>query len=125
MNGIEGSALSTVHVTPEDGFSYASYEAMGLDPESIGFGPLVNRVLRCFMPTEFSVAIRCKAGAEGWATWNAEEEGYSCEDAVKVELPGGRCIAYRRYSAKGNGCRVRASKKKEEGLLQGGDRRRQ
>ncbi|XP_022153283.1 S-adenosylmethionine decarboxylase proenzyme-like, partial [Momordica charantia] len=31
MNGIEGAAYSTVHVTPEDGFSYASYEAMGFD----------------------------------------------------------------------------------------------
>lgn len=29
MNGLEGSAFSTIHVTPEDGFSYASVELTG------------------------------------------------------------------------------------------------
>lgn len=31
MNSIEGDAISTIHVTPEDGFSYASFEAVGYD----------------------------------------------------------------------------------------------
>ncbi|KAG5629433.1 hypothetical protein H5410_001150, partial [Solanum commersonii] len=34
MNSIEGAALSTIHVTPEDGFSYASFEAVGYDLNS-------------------------------------------------------------------------------------------
>jgi S-adenosylmethionine decarboxylase len=28
----DDQALSTIHVTPEDGFSYASYEVMGFNP---------------------------------------------------------------------------------------------
>ncbi|KAI4335505.1 hypothetical protein L6164_014144 [Bauhinia variegata] len=111
MNGIEGSALSTVHVTPEEGFSYASYEAMGFEPDSIGFEPLLKRVLKCFGPTDFSVAVTCKTGAEGWATCNADVEGYSCQNVVKQELPGDGCIVYQTYSAKGRGCANRTAKK--------------
>ncbi|KAJ6759239.1 S-ADENOSYLMETHIONINE DECARBOXYLASE [Salix koriyanagi] len=64
MNGIDGTALSTVHVTPEDGFSYASYEAMGFD---------------------------C---GEWWATECADVEGYMCDSVVRQELPGGGCLVY-------------------------------
>ena len=110
MNGMENSALSTVHVTPEEGFSYASYEAMGFDPESIRFGPLVHRVLRCFGPADFSVAVTCKAGEQGWATWDADMEGYLCENAVMKELPGGGCIVFQTYSKKKRGCAVRTTK---------------
>ncbi|KAJ7955692.1 S-adenosylmethionine decarboxylase proenzyme [Quillaja saponaria] len=111
MNGINGSAFSTVHVTPEDGFSYASYEAMGFDPDSTKFEPLVKRVLNCFSPAEFSVAITCDSGPNRWGTWNDEVEGYSCENVVEQELPGGGCIVYQTFSAKGRGCALRAPKK--------------
>lgn len=111
MNGIEGGAFSTVHVTPEDGFSYASYEAEGLDPESIGFKTLVNRALRCFGPTEFSVAVTCKAGAEGWATWDTDVDGYCCDSVVTQELLGNGCIVYLTYSAKDRGGAMHMAKK--------------
>jgi S-adenosylmethionine decarboxylase len=105
MNGIDGSAYSTVHVTPEDGFSYASYEALGFDPEATGFEPLVQRVLKCFGPAEFSVAITCFGGAN-WATECADVDGYTCESVVKHELPGGGCVVYLAYSAKAGGSAV-------------------
>ncbi|XP_052200593.1 S-adenosylmethionine decarboxylase proenzyme-like [Diospyros lotus] len=102
MNGVEGSAYSTVHVTPEDGFSYASYEAMGFDHESIGFEPLVRRVLKCFNPAEFTVAVTCAGGASvEWA--GGDLEGYTCESGVKQELPRDGCIVYRCFAAKGEG----------------------
>ncbi|XAR66715.1 Adenosylmethionine decarboxylase [Bertholletia excelsa] len=100
MNGIEGSAYSTVHVTPEDGFSYASYEAMGLDPSTIAFGSMVGKVLKCFSPSEFTVAVTCQGGLG--VEWGAGEvEGYMCDSSVKQELPGGACLLYRCFSAKG------------------------
>jgi len=102
MNGIDGLAYSTVHVTPEDGFSYASYEALGFDPESIRFEPLVKRVLSCFGPTEFSVAVTCRGGwVHQWAV--ADVEGYTCNSLVKQELPGGGTVVYLSYSAKAKG----------------------
>lgn len=110
MNGIDGPALSTVHVTPEDGFSYASYEAMGFDPGSVKFEPLVQRVLSCFGPSEFSVAVTCQGGAEEWALGFADVEGYPCENVVKQELPGGGCVVYLTFVEKAKGCAVGSPK---------------
>ncbi|TYI79236.1 hypothetical protein E1A91_D05G008800v1 [Gossypium mustelinum] len=107
MNGIDGLAYSTVHVTPEDGFSYASYEFMGLDLETIKLEPLVKRVLTCFGPKEFSVAITCNGGVPVWFMEVADVEGYISQYTVKQELPGGGCVVYRTYSSVGERCMVR------------------
>ncbi|PON99301.1 S-adenosylmethionine decarboxylase, conserved site [Trema orientale] len=78
MNGIEeggGGAYSTVHVTPEEGFSYASYEAGGFDPEAMEpFQRLVGKVLTCFGPTRFSVAVTC--GSRGARKWQVRDVPY-------------------------------------------------
>lgn len=100
MNAINGQAESTIHVTPEDGFSYASYEAMGFDTETVEFESLIERVLNCFEPSEFSVAITSDGGVRSWGE-NGHVKGYSCEDTVKQELPGGGCILYRNFTANG------------------------
>ncbi|MCO5590413.1 hypothetical protein L7F22_044382 [Adiantum nelumboides] len=42
MNGIEGTALSTIHVTPEDGLSYASFETMDYDSEDVNLPALLD-----------------------------------------------------------------------------------
>ncbi|KAI3444073.1 hypothetical protein Pfo_000738 [Paulownia fortunei] len=104
MNGIEGAAYSTVHVTPEDGFSYASYEAMGLDLGSIGLEPLLKRVVRCFKPGEFSLAVTCQGGGGLEEIWFSDVEGYTCESAVAQPLPGGGWVVYRCFTAKEGGC---------------------
>ncbi|KAJ8774918.1 hypothetical protein K2173_019922 [Erythroxylum novogranatense] len=57
MNAIEGDAISTIHVTPEEGFSYASFEAAGYDFKVLNLTHLVERVLACFGPSEFSIAV--------------------------------------------------------------------
>ncbi|KAL2939849.1 S-adenosylmethionine decarboxylase proenzyme [Bienertia sinuspersici] len=100
MNGIDGGAYSTIHVTPEDGFSYASYEAMGFDPSLVKFKPLVKRVLKCFEPKEFTVAFTCFGGglACEWISGSgADVDGFECRSAVKQELPGGEFVVYKTY----------------------------
>ncbi|RWR75399.1 S-adenosylmethionine decarboxylase proenzyme-like protein [Cinnamomum micranthum f. kanehirae] len=102
MNAIEGRAFSTIHVTPEDGFSYASYEAMGLDPFSVDCCALVERALRCFGPSEFSVAITSFGPAGKWGR-DLVLEGYSCEEVGKQNLPGGGVISFLCFSKKTGG----------------------
>jgi S-adenosylmethionine decarboxylase len=101
MNGIDGTALSTVHVTPEDGFSYASYEATGFDCGEVRLRGLVQRVLKCFGPRDFSVAVTCHGGGgvgvQWWAIECADVEGYLCDSVVRQELPGGGCLVYMTY----------------------------
>lgn len=111
MNAIDGLGLSTIHVTPEDGFSYASYEAAGFDPAEVGFGALVKRVLKCFGPAEFSVAITCEG--DGSVTWGEDDEvsGYACEEQVKQELAGGGCVVYRCFKEVEKECVMSSSPK--------------
>lgn len=99
MNGMDGPAYSTVHVTPEDGFSYASYEAMGLELPPTELEPLVKRVLSCFEPAEFSVAVtRFGVPDETWGS-SADVDGYTCRFGVTQELPGCGRIDYRFFTA--------------------------
>ncbi|KAL2505538.1 S-adenosylmethionine decarboxylase proenzyme 1 [Abeliophyllum distichum] len=57
INAIEGDAVSTIHVTPANGFSYASFEAIGSDFKLLDLTQLLKRILSCFRPVELSVAL--------------------------------------------------------------------
>ncbi|KDP38736.1 hypothetical protein JCGZ_04089 [Jatropha curcas] len=106
MNGIEGTAFSTVHVTPEDGFSYASYEVMGLEPSQVKLTTLVKRVVNCFGPSEFSIAVTCHGGADKWWPNECDDvDGYSRRSMVEQELVsgGGRVVVYMTYEMKDKG----------------------
>lgn len=105
MNAIEGGAVSTIHVTPEDGFSYASFEAVGYDFEKMGLSLLMERVLGCFQPARFSVAIHCSvAGKEVDSQIVLDVGGYSCgERSFKVLGNGGSMIYSSFTSARGCG----------------------
>ncbi|CAL9117705.1 unnamed protein product [Musa textilis] len=98
MNGMHGPALSTVHVTPEDGFSYASYEAMGFNPDGLSYQDLIEGVLSCFGPSEFSVATTVLGGGSTWAN-KADVYGYTCDNMVEQELPGGGLLVYQTFAA--------------------------
>lgn len=98
MNAIEGPAVSTIHITPEDGFSYASFEAVGYDLKMIDLNQLVERVLACFEPSEFSIAINADIAAypmEQNCTVNAN--GYSREEGGIEELGFGASVFYQKF----------------------------
>lgn len=101
MNGIEDSAVSTIHVTPEDGFSYASFEAVGYDLKEMGMERLVRRVLDCFEPGEFSIAV---GGGIGNGIGMVEVEGYGVEEKSYEEIGGGESIVYLKFVKEGGSC---------------------
>ncbi|MCD7450193.1 S-adenosylmethionine decarboxylase proenzyme [Datura stramonium] len=98
MNSIEGEALSTIHVTPEDGFSYASFEAVGYDLNSSSLRSLVKRVLRCFQPDEFSIALHADVACELLEhICSFDVKGYSLAEWSPEELCKGGCIVYQKF----------------------------
>ncbi|CAN6245086.1 unnamed protein product [Urochloa humidicola] len=103
MNAIHGPAFSTIHVTPEDGFSYASYEVMGFNPASFAYSDLVKRVLSCFCPSEFSVAVTIFGGRDSAKTWGKklDADAYACSNMVEQELPSGGLLIYQSFTATG------------------------
>ncbi|GAA0161595.1 decarboxylase [Lithospermum erythrorhizon] len=93
MNSIEGNAISTIHVTPEDGFSYASFEAVGYDFKNVDLAQLIKRVLACFRPSKFSIALHANvAGKELVSELNPDLKGYACEERSFEELDNGAVI---------------------------------
>ncbi|KAG0468646.1 hypothetical protein HPP92_017974 [Vanilla planifolia] len=82
-----------------EGFSYASYEAMGFEPNAISYGPLVERVLRCFEPADFSVAVTIFGGHSACSYGKkVHVDGYNCEDLVQQHLTGGGLLFYQSFS---------------------------
>lgn len=98
MNAIEGAAISTIHVTPEDGFSYASFETMGYNPKDVNLSQLIERVLSCFQPNEFSVAVHADiSGKLLERNCLLDVKGYCCEERSNEELGMGGSIVYHRF----------------------------
>ncbi|MCO5586500.1 hypothetical protein L7F22_040440 [Adiantum nelumboides] len=102
MNGIEGASLSTIHVTPEEGFSYASFESMGYDSKDVDLPVLLEDVLMCFRPGMFSIALHASSGSKGNASsWESSFalKGYVCDGSTKQTLPGGSVVVFHTFRA--------------------------
>lgn len=105
MNSIEESAISTIHVTPEDGFSYASFEAVGYDlKKENNLAQLLERVLACFQPTEFSVALHTESVYEDLKTlFPLDLKGYTAEEMSHEVLGSCGALTYVSFARSG-GC---------------------
>ncbi|KAI3423462.1 S-adenosylmethionine decarboxylase proenzyme [Psidium guajava] len=105
MNAIEGLATSTIHVTPEDGYSYASFEAVNYDPKTNDFNQLVGRALACFRPKEFSVAVHADVAAKSLGqNCSLNVKGYRSGQRCLEELGAGGSIMYQSFTM--TGCRA-------------------
>ncbi|XP_044487974.1 S-adenosylmethionine decarboxylase proenzyme [Mangifera indica] len=122
MNSIEGAAVSTIHVTPEDGFSYASFETVGYNLKEVNLGELVERVLACFQPNDFSISVHAEvAGKFLEQDCLLDVKGYCCEESGLEELGMGSSVVFQKYGRSGgNGCprsTLRCSWKEEEDVV--------
>ncbi|XWS34264.1 hypothetical protein CRYUN_Cryun21dG0025500 [Craigia yunnanensis] len=103
MNAIEGAAISTIHVTPEDGFSYASFEAVGYDLKDLSLKQLVERVLVCFKPNEFSVAVHVDVASQSLEQiCKLDVKGYCCGERSIEENGIGGSIMYLKFNSTGS-----------------------
>ncbi|XP_061340695.1 S-adenosylmethionine decarboxylase proenzyme [Gastrolobium bilobum] len=99
MNSVEGAAVSTIHVTPEDGFSYASFETVGYDLKAVNLNKLVERVLSCFQPTEFSVAVHVDSASKSFEqSCLLDVKGYCREERSHEGLGMGGSVVYQKFA---------------------------
>ncbi|GKU90448.1 hypothetical protein SLEP1_g4441 [Rubroshorea leprosula] len=102
MNAIEGVAISTIHVTPEDGFSYASFEAVGYNPRDVNLEQLVERVLVCFKPSEFSIAVHADVTSKSLEqTCQLDVKAYCCGERSLEGLGMGGSMIYQKFTRTG------------------------
>lgn len=100
MNAIEGGAISTIHVTPEDGFSYASFEAVGYDFKVVDLTLLLHRVLACFGPAKFSVALHASVAGKNFdSEFALDVKGYACGEMCIEVLEDGGSVMYSSFTS--------------------------
>lgn len=98
MNAVEGAAVSTIHVTPEDGFSYASFETVGYDLKDVNFDQLIVRVLACFQPREFSITVHADVACGSLEeNCSPDVKGYRCRERRYKELGAGGSIVFHKF----------------------------
>lgn len=102
MNGLDGKGFSTIHITPEDGFSYTSVELCGHHPEAVDPRALVSQICDIFRPTCISVALTMNSCTEpGFLKWVrpfASPEKYSCAGAAMQDFPCGGKTVYHQFT---------------------------
>lgn len=92
MNGINSAEFSTIHVTPEDGFSYASFEVCGEHVSAGAVSDYVAKTLRTFRPENISVAFSVESQGSQGPSGIACPKGYAfvgtsyTEDGVGGEM---------------------------------------
>lgn len=111
MNSIEGSAHSTMHVTPETSFSFASFETMGYGPRDVNLHDLIGAVTSIFKPGSFSLYLQATGGADrqvGMGSWGSpvRPSGYICTGFSRQELPSGGVAIFQTYKEAGYILRV-------------------
>ncbi|CAM8880640.1 unnamed protein product [Rhodiola kirilowii] len=109
MNSIEELAISTIHVTPEDGFSYASFEAVGYHLKEVPLEPLIERVLACFHPCEFSISLHANSNLPLDVAHSLDLMGYQQCDSAHRKLGADGSILYQRFVKAASACSPRST----------------
>ncbi|KAK6117306.1 hypothetical protein DH2020_048951 [Rehmannia glutinosa] len=103
MNGIDGNRYSTVHVTPEDGFSYASFECVGsVYDDREEFFKTLQKVVKIFRPAKLSVSTTCAAGHEVWRGVGKAIEplGMRLRSRAADEFPAAGSVVFQTFAAR-------------------------
>lgn len=99
MNGIIEGEYSTIHITPEDGFSYASFELCGYNPATVSPADLVARCVSVFAPSSVAIALSTDTlvpgpASPGWGDAFQAPVGYAFHSSSYQEVKCGGYVAY-------------------------------
>ncbi|KAI0510447.1 hypothetical protein KFK09_011049 [Dendrobium nobile] len=90
MNGLHADRYSTIHVTPEEGYSYASYECVLTEESEIQ--TLLNKVNAVFRPGVMSVSV-----TGGPETCIEKITGMSCRSRASETFSGAGVVTYQTF----------------------------
>ncbi|WOL03458.1 S-adenosylmethionine decarboxylase proenzyme 4 [Canna indica] len=108
MNGLDRDRYSTVHVTPEDGHSYASFECTGRWAGGGEVMESLRRAIAVFRPGAVSVSFcmgtggggGCEEGQVRSSTAGVLEGlGLSCRSQAVEEFPGMGMVTYQTFTS--------------------------
>ena len=97
MNSMEDAGFSTIHITPEDGFSYASFEISNYATSSLDINHLVSTVVAIFNPGKMTVALTVDTNLPCcmWGESVQTPSRYTCHASVSQMFScGGRTAFY-------------------------------
>lgn len=96
MNGIDGTGLITIHITPETGFSYASVEVSGFVEDVSCPNQLLESAIKIFRPGKVAMALSVDNVANGvdLSCQTIAPGGYGCPSATTQKLECGGAVSY-------------------------------
>ncbi|GAA0163684.1 decarboxylase [Lithospermum erythrorhizon] len=100
MNGMDGDRYSTIHVTPEDGFSYASFECVGsIYDDHNNIIDMLKKVVQVFGPGTLSVATTSPSN-EVWTrvAGAIEPLGMKCRSSTMDDFPAGSNVVFQTFT---------------------------
>ncbi|CBI26155.3 unnamed protein product, partial [Vitis vinifera] len=102
MNGIDGDRYSTIHVTPEDGYSYASFECVGsIYDDQNDVVQVLKKVVQVFRPATMSVSTTCTSH-EVWTrvATALEPMGLKCRSCAVDEFPAAGSMVFQTFTTR-------------------------
>ncbi|KAI9114968.1 hypothetical protein K1719_013981 [Acacia pycnantha] len=102
MNGIDGDWYSTIHVTPEDGYSYASFECVGSINDDLVH--VLRKVVQIFRPATMSVSTTSSSGYsnELWTqvVGAVEPLGLKYRSCAMDQFPAAGSVVFQTFAAR-------------------------
>ncbi|CAI9118647.1 OLC1v1020243C1 [Oldenlandia corymbosa var. corymbosa] len=106
MNGIDNDRYSTIHVTPEDGFSYASFEFVGsVYDDQNEVAEVLKKVVQVFRPGMMlvSTTVSGSGGRHHHEVWSriakaVEPVGMKCRSCTLDEFPAAGTVVFQTFT---------------------------
>ncbi|XP_047181035.1 S-adenosylmethionine decarboxylase proenzyme 4-like [Vigna umbellata] len=99
MNGMDGEWYSTIHVTPEEGYSYASFECVGSRSSEVDVVHVLRKVVQIFRPGTMSVSTT-SLGNEVWrkVAGAVEPMGMKLRSCAMDQFPDSGSVVFQTFS---------------------------